>query len=145
MNKKNVIHKAAISLSVITILTELWRSFLDAMFVLPTEFNDENLLYLASLIFTLLFGGWIWALVTARTGKRGALIVTFLINAVVLVIIPISWLFFYCPSACRADAGIFNLANTLNLIFGVAAGIALGLLIWGKQVVQIPNINEVTA
>ena len=51
--------------------------------------------------------------------------------------IPVSTLLFYCPVDCLADAGwIFSLANTLNLIFGLLAAIALGLqLRRGSEVV----------
>jgi hypothetical protein len=117
----------ALTLSVIALLTEAWRSFLDAMFVLPNDIGDEGLLNLAAVVFTLLFAGWTWSLIVAGRGRRSGLIATFILNALVLLAIPVSWLFFYCPAACRAEAGIFNLANTLNLIFGLLAAIALGL------------------
>jgi hypothetical protein len=80
---------------------------------------------ISALVFALLFGGWTWALALAWQGSRRAMIVTFSLNLLVLLAIPVSWLFFYCPAACRADAGIFNLANTLNLFLGVLAAIAM--------------------
>jgi len=58
------------------------------------------------------------------------LISAFAINALVLVAVPVSWLLVYCPAACRTAAGIFNLANTLNLVFGLLAAVALGIQIW---------------
>jgi hypothetical protein len=122
--------QGAITLSVITLLTEAWRGFLDAMFVLPVDFGDEGMLNLAALVFTFLFAGWAWALIAASRGTRSALIAAFVINALVLVAIPISWLFVYCPSDCRATAGIFNLANTLNLVFGLLAALTLGYQLW---------------
>lgn len=117
----------AITLSVIALLTEAWRGFLDAMFVLPVDFADEGLMNLAAVIFTLLFAGWAWSLIAAWRGSRGGLIAAFGINALVLLAVPVSWLFFYCPAACQAEAGIFNLANTLNLAFGLLAAISLGI------------------
>lgn len=121
--------KGAIALSTIALLTEVWRGFLDAMFVLPVDFADEGLMNLAAVFFTLLFSGWAWSLIAAVRGSRTGLLIAFGINALVLLAVPLSWLFFYCPPACRADAGIFNLANTLNLIFGLLAGISLGIQI----------------
>jgi hypothetical protein len=47
------------------------------------------------------------------------------INGLVLLAVPIGWLLFYCPAQCRADAGVFNLANTLNLVLGLLAAAAL--------------------
>lgn len=115
----------AVSLSWITLLTHMWRGFLDAMFVLPLDFGNENLMHMAAVIFTLLFAGWAWALIKAGRGSQVGLVSAFVINALVLIAIPISWLIFYCPTACRAEAGIFNLANSLNLILGLMAGISL--------------------
>jgi hypothetical protein len=117
----------AIALSALALLSNVWRGFLDAMFVLPNDLGDEVLLQLAAIIFTLLFAGWAWALIAAWRGSRRALFVAFVINASVLVLVPISWLLYYCPADCRAEAGIFNLANTLNLAFGLLAAVALGL------------------
>lgn len=116
----------ALVLSTIALLTELWRGFLDAMFVFPNDFGDEGIMQWAAIIFTALFAGWAWSLLTAWQGNRRGLVAAFVINALVLVAIPVSWLFFYCPADCRATAGIFNLANTLNLIFGLLAAVALG-------------------
>ena len=120
----------AIAISVIALLTEAWRGFLDAMFVLPVDYGNEGIMNLAAVIFTMLFGSWAWTLILASRGSRGGLIAAFVINALVLFAIPISWLLVYCPADCRAEAGIFNLANTLNLIFGALAAIALGIQIW---------------
>ncbi len=117
----------AITLSVLALLSEMWRGFLDAMFVLPIDFNDRSMMNLAAVIFTLLFAGWAWTLILAIRGSRGGKIAAFSLNLLVLLVIPVSWLFFYCPAACRADAGIFNLANTLNLIFGILAGLSMGI------------------
>lgn len=120
----------ALALSAIALLTEAWRSFLDAMFVLPVDIGDEGLLNLAALAFTLLFAGWTWSLIAAGRGSRGGLTAAFILNALVLLAIPVSWLFFYCPAVCRAEAGVFNLANSLNLIFGLLAAISLGSQLW---------------
>ena len=51
----------AITLSVIALLTEVWRGFLDAMFVFPNEFGDESSMQFGALIFTALFGAWAWS------------------------------------------------------------------------------------
>ena len=81
---------------------------------------------LAAIIFTLLFAGWTWSLWSAERGSRRGLRAAFLVNALVLLAIPVGWLLFYCPAACRAEAGIFNLANALNLILGLLAAASLG-------------------
>lgn len=129
----------AFTLSVIALLTEVWRGFLDAMFVFPNEFGDESSMHFAALIYTFLFAGWTWSLISAARGSRRGLIAAFIINIVVWLMIPISTLLFYCPVDCLADAGwVFSLANTLNLLFGLLATIALGWqLRRGKEVVML--------
>jgi ammonia channel protein AmtB len=118
----------AIALSAIALLTEVWRGFLDAMFVFPNDFGDDSILHLSALIYTFLFAAWTWSLISAARGSRRGLIATFIINALIWLMIPVSTLLFYCPVDCLAEAGwIFGLANTLNLLFGLLAGIALGL------------------
>ena len=122
----------ALALSAITLLSHVWRGFLDAMFVLPVDFGDEGMMQLAAVIFTALFAGWCWAIWSAWQGSRRGLFAAFVINLLVLLMIPISWLLFYCPADCRAGAGIFNLANTLNLVLGLLAGISLAVQLWQK-------------
>jgi len=129
----------AVSITALAILSEMWRGFLDAVFVFPVEFTDPAMGQIAAIIFSLLFGGWALALAFAWRGSRKALIITFALNLLVLFIIPISWLVFYCPVECREDAGIFNLANTINLLLCALAAIALGFQIWKPQSDQEPE------
>lgn len=117
--------QGAVTLSVLTLLSEMWRGFLDAMFVLPNDFGDAGTMQLAAIIFTLLFAGWGWAIFSAWQGSRRGLIAVFAINVLVLIATPIGWLLFYCPAACRAEAGIFNLVNTLNLVLGLVTAVSL--------------------
>lgn len=118
----------AIALSAIALLTEVWRSFLDAMFVFPNDFGDESSLHLAALTYTFLFAAWTWSLISAARGSRRGLIAAFIINGLIWLMIPVSTLLFYCPVDCLAEAGwIFGLANTLNLLLGLLAAVALGL------------------
>lgn len=123
--------QAALTLAVITLITYLWRGFLDAMLVLPVDFNDERLIHLAAVIYMLLFTGWAWALFKAWQGRRAGLIALFSLNALLLLATPIGWLLFYCPAECRAQAGLlFNLANTANLVFGLLSGLTLAVQLW---------------
>lgn len=118
---------SAIAFSAIALLTEVWRGFLDAMFVFPNDIGEENFMHLAALIYVFLFALWVWSLISAARGSRRGLVAAFAINLLVLLIIPVSTLLFYCPVDCLAEAGwIFSLANSLNLLFGLLAAVALG-------------------
>jgi hypothetical protein len=123
----------AVILSALALLSNVWRGFLDAMFVLPVEYGDEGTLQLAAVIFTALFAGWALAIWSAERGSRRGLIATFVLNGLVLLAVPVGWLFFYCPAECRAEAGVFNLANTLNLVLGLLAGISLAGQLWPRS------------
>ena len=123
----------AIGLSFAALLTEMWRGMLDAMFVLPVDFSDPATMELAAIIYALLFGGWGLALALAWRGSRRAMISNLGINLLIVLAIPVGWLFFYCTAECRAEAGIFNLANTLNLVLGTLAAIAAGLYLWNPS------------
>ena len=128
----------AITLSIIALLSEVWRGFLDAMFVFPNDIGDESFMHVAALIYTGLFAAWAWSLISAARGRRRGLIAAFIINLLVWLMIPVSTLLFYCPVDCLADAGwIFSLANTLNLLFGLLAAVALGLQLRRREEVVL--------
>ena len=42
--------QGAVTLSVLTLLSEMWRGFLDAMFVLPVDFDDAGTMQLAAAV-----------------------------------------------------------------------------------------------
>ena len=131
----------ALMLYILALLSNLWRGFLDAMFVLPIDFGDDLSLQLAAIIFTALFAGWAWAIWSASRGSQRGLIAAFVVNGLVLLVVPVGWLLFYCPAGCRADAGVFNLANTVNLILGLLAGISIAANLRSKP----QTISEVKA
>ena len=48
----------AVTLSVIALLTELWRAFVDFQYEYSKQLNSMGALLLATLLYTALFGGW---------------------------------------------------------------------------------------
>jgi hypothetical protein len=124
--------RGAVILSVLALVSELWRGYLDAMFILPEEYSGEGTLQLAAVVYALIFVAWGLALWSAERGSRRGAVAAFAINALVLLAIPVGFLLFYCPADCRADAGIFNLANTLNLVLGLLAGVSLAAQLRGR-------------
>ncbi len=128
----------AIVLSSIALLTELWRAWLDMLFEYPggsvhAEVDGASTLAL-TLVYTAVFAGWAYSLHRATRGSRGALIATLVLTVLVWLAMPVSWAAFYCTGDCSARAGIlFNIANWLNLVFGLLAAVALVLQLASKK------------
>ena len=120
----------AVTLSVIALLTELWRAFLDFQHEYSNFLNSTGAVLLGTLLYTILFGGWAWALLRAMRGSRGALIAALIINLLFLLVLPIGALVAYCPSPCPELWPLFELANWINLLFGLLATVALALNLW---------------
>ncbi len=122
----------AITLSAIALLTELWRAWLDMLFEYPrgsvgAEIDGASTAAV-TLIYTAVFAGWAYALHRATRGSRGALIATLVFNVLIWLAMPVSWTAFYCTGDCSAQAGfLYNIANWLNLVFGLLAAVALVL------------------
>lgn len=100
----------------------------------PNDIGSETYLHLSAIIYTVLFAGWTWALISAARGSRRGIVAAFIINGLIWLLIPVGTLLFYCPVDCLAEAGsIFSLVNTLNLILGLMAAVALGLQLRGGK------------
>lgn len=130
----------AIALSAFAWVTEIWRAWLDMLFEYPNPSIvnatiDSGITLVITLIYTAIFAGWAYAMHSAARGNRGALIATFVVNAFVWLAIPVGWIIAYCTGPCVANAGVlFNLANWLNLIFGLLAALPLALQLRQKTV-----------
>ncbi len=128
----------AITLSAIAWLTELWRAWLDMLFEYPRggvhADIDGGSTLAVTLIYTAVFAGWAYSLHSATRGSRGALIATLVLNTLIWLAIPVGWIAAYCTGDCSARAGIlFNIANWLNLIFGLLATLVLMLQLRSKK------------
>ncbi len=122
----------AIMFSTIALLTELWRAWLDMLFEYPSgnvhAQIDGGSTLAVTLIYTAVFAGWAYSLHSATRDSRGALIATLVFNIIIWLAMPVGWTAFYCTGDCSVRAGIlYNIANWLNLIFGVLAAMALTL------------------
>ncbi len=114
----------AVALSVIALLTELWRAFVDFWYEYAQVINSMGALLLATLLYTALFAAWAWALLRALRGSRRALIAALILNLLILLAIPVGALVAYCPSPCRELWPLMELANWINLLFGLLATVA---------------------
>jgi len=117
----------AVTISVITLLAELWRAFIDFQYEYSDFLNNSKSGTIVALLYTILFAAWTWALVGTIRGNRTSLITAIIINLLFLIAIPIGTLVVYCPSPCSTLWPIMELANWINLILGIFATIALAL------------------
>lgn len=117
----------AITLSVLAMLTELWRAFVDFQYEYAIVLKDVGAVFLGTLLYTALFAGWAWALLRAMRGGRGALIAVFIFNLLFLLALPVGSLVAYCPSPCSELWPVMEMANWINLLFGLLATVALAL------------------
>jgi hypothetical protein len=115
----------AIALSVIALITELWRAFVDFQHEYSNFLYGTGAVLLGTLLYTARFSGWARALLRARSGRRGALFAALIINLLFLLIIPVGTLVAYCPSPCHTLWPLMELANWINLLFGLLATVAL--------------------
>lgn len=120
----------AITLSLIALLTELWRAFMDFQYEYARFLDGTGAVLLGTLLYTALFAGWAWALLRAIRGGRGALIAALIFNLLFLLVLPVGSLVAFCPSPCTELWPLFELANWINLIFGLLATIALVLQLY---------------
>lgn len=117
----------AVTLSVMALLTELWRAFVDFQYEYSIFLNGTGAVLVGTLLYTVLFGGWAWALLRALRGSRRALIAAFIINLLFLLVLPIGSLVAFCPSPCSELWPLMELANWINLLFGLVAAATLAL------------------
>ncbi len=107
------------------LLTELWRAFVDFQNEYSKFLSGTGQVLIATLIYSALFAGWAWALLRAMHGSRGGLIAAFSINLLFLFVLPIGSLVAFCPSPCSELWPLMELANWINLVFGLLATVAL--------------------
>ena len=69
-----------IKLALISLLVFLGRAFIDFYFVFDEFALDINMVGVTILIHLILFGGWIWGLLSAVQGSRRGLITVFGFN-----------------------------------------------------------------
>jgi hypothetical protein len=123
----------ALALTALAWLSELWRTTIDGtqQFYMP---GSRDMMGLYGLVITALLAWWVYALHSAARGSRSGLITTFALNALLWFGIPVGTVLFYCTGICLANAGlVFNLANGMNLILGLLAGVALLLQLGQKK------------
>jgi hypothetical protein len=120
----------AITFALIALLVFLGRAFIDFYYVYGEFGLQLGIVSGAVLIHTLLFGGWIWSLLSAAQASRRGLCSLFGFNSFFFIVMGVGTLVFYCPSPCRSGWPLGEIVNWTSLIVGFVAGISIGYQIW---------------
>ena len=128
MKKNNTV----VLLSMLSLLLMLERAFLDFRYVAlemeaPTAMMPFTAPYLAFAL--VLFGGWIWALLAAQRGGRGALIALLAFSLLNLVF-GVSTVAVLCPTPCQTAAPITDILVYAQIVVSIAAMVSAGLARW---------------
>jgi hypothetical protein len=119
-----------ISLTLLSLLVFLGRTFIDFYYVYGEFRLNVGMVSGAILIHVVLFGGWILGLLHAVKGSRRGLIAVFGFNLFFLLFIAVGTLVSYCPSPCRTGWPVGEIAIWASLFAGLLAAISLGIQIW---------------
>lgn len=123
-----------ITLSMISLLVFLGRTFFDFYYVY-TEFSlNLGIVAVAILINMILFSGWIWSLISSAKFSRRGMVANFVINLFFLVVIGLGTLVSYCPSPCGTAWPLGEIFAWASLIFGMVAAFAVGSYLWKKAI-----------
>jgi hypothetical protein len=121
---------SAITLAVISLLAFLGRAFIDFYYVFGEFGLSVGMVGATIFIHLVLFGGWIWCLLSAVQGSRRALIAVFGFNLFFLLFIAGGTLASYCPSPCRTAWPLGEITIWISLITGLFSAITLGIQLW---------------
>ncbi|MFN2235785.1 MAG: hypothetical protein ACK2U1_16290 [Anaerolineales bacterium] len=122
--------RSAIAFTLISLLVYLGRAFIDFYYVFGEFGLGVGMVAGAIVIYVILFGGWILALLLAVQGSRPGLIAAFGFNLFFLLFIAVGTLVSYCPSPCSTGWPLGEIAIWLSFVVGVVASISLGIQIW---------------
>ena len=117
----------AITLSVIAFILSISRTFLDFQFVFPETSPSLGMVAIAIGFYTIVFGGWLWALLVGVQGRRAGLIAALLFALLLPFGGGIATLVAFCPTPCATAGGLMEIANWANLITGLLAAVVVGL------------------
>lgn len=117
----------AITLSVFAFMTFLGRGFMDWRYEYPLQDPSGSWDLPVGLIYMLLAGGWVWALVAASNDSRRGIVAITALALVLNVILALATFFIFCPfwSDCEGwpNAWLWNWANLLTGVLAVGAGL----------------------
>lgn len=120
--------RTAVTLSTLALLLFLERVILDFRYVsLEMEAVDAIMPFTAPymVVAFFIFGFWVWALLAAVQGKRGAFI-TLLVFNLLTVLFGASTVLFLCPTPCQTGAPLADIIDWSMIVIGLAGALSAG-------------------
>jgi hypothetical protein len=109
------------------LLVFLGRTFIDFYYVYEEFALNVGMVSLVMLLNIVLFGGWIWGLLSAVQGSRRGVIAVLVFDLFFLLVIAVGTLVSYCPSPCRTAWPTGEIFNWLSLVAGLLASLSSGI------------------
>lgn len=125
---------AVVVLSILGLLTFIARALLDWRYVYPDFGMSRTTVIIGAAIYVAIVLFWVWLIMAAAQGRRGAVIALFGLNFVLLFLLsgfPLSQL--YCPSPCRTIWPIGEIIIWSSTFSGLIAALASGLYLWRRN------------
>lgn len=127
--------RTAVVLSAATNVLFLERIFLDFRYVsLEMEVVDAIMPFTAPYmgVSLVIFGAWLWGLLAAVQGKRGAFI-TLLVCNLLALLLGVSTLAFLCPTPCQTGAPLADILDWSMSLVAFIAFVSAGVVFFGKR------------
>src|SRR5262245_24602219 len=126
----------AIVLSSIAFLTGIARLILDVRFV-PEVVNampetQPGQVALVMALFGAMFGGWLWALLSATRDNRRGQIALLIFDLLMAFGWGLSTLLVFCPTPCAVASPLTDIVTWSNVIVGLPAALAVVLSLRSK-------------
>ena len=112
--------RAAVLLSVATLLSFLARALIDYGFVYRELYHGTRPIGILTLVYLVFIAGWIWALLAASHNTRRAMYTLLAYGAIIALHAGVTQVVF-CPFPCRTAWPLAQAAIWLNLLLGIPA------------------------
>lgn len=128
-----------VTLSAVAFILLVARTFLDFQFVFPEFAPTTGAAAPAIGFYTVIFGGWLWALLAGMQGSRAGLIAALVFPLLFGLGGGIATLVSFCPSPCPTAGGLMEIANWSNLVTGGLADVAVGSHLWQGRAREVSS------
>ena len=134
MNGRISLHQIGVAASILALMVFFERTLLDWAFV-PEIVDRGSVGAVAgtSVLYVLLFGGWMWSVVSASQGGRIGLWSAIGFSAVLSVALSLGTAAAFCPSPCRTIWPLLEITNWLSLALGLVSVALLTITVLGQR------------